>query len=270
MCIRDRAKSIWTRLPILKSTISIGLLFSVAQFWYSQIYVPTTAPPSLTLDAKLDSVKPRGDHVVVEGSVVIHNTSDVRVQVLASFLEIRGSRLELEEQSAKEFSARVREVDAEGNAESTADRHVVEGLGKIVSHGPLVDQWVFFEPDETITVPVHTWVPRGTYNTLFLDAWLTDARGTALGLADAEMSPGRPAKDGVLYLTRLPEAGWLRKLTRGERYLRVEYPVDVEQEFPTVSFAPDAQPNPPEDFDERLSRFYGVSETDATAATSLP
>lgn len=40
----ERVKSIWSRLPILKSTISIGFLISLAQFWYSQIYLPTTAP----------------------------------------------------------------------------------------------------------------------------------------------------------------------------------------------------------------------------------
>jgi len=42
------------------------VLFSIAQFWYSLIYLPTTAPASLTLEAKLDKVTPRGKHVVIE------------------------------------------------------------------------------------------------------------------------------------------------------------------------------------------------------------
>ena len=52
--------------PDPQVAISVGVLFSIAQFWYSLIYLPTTAPASLTLEAKLDKVTPRGKHVVIE------------------------------------------------------------------------------------------------------------------------------------------------------------------------------------------------------------
>ena len=47
----ERAESIWHHLPFLKSAVSIGVLISLAQFWYASIYVPTTAPASLTLSS---------------------------------------------------------------------------------------------------------------------------------------------------------------------------------------------------------------------------
>ena len=155
----ERSKSIWTRLPILKSAVSVGVLFSIAQFWYTLIYLPTTAPSSLTLEATIDEVKPRGGQLVIEGSVVVRNTSDTKVHVLASSLDVSGAVLARNSVSEEEFAEHVALTD-EGEELEAAERHVYEKEGDVVSHSRLVDEGLWFEPKETITVPVLTWVPN--------------------------------------------------------------------------------------------------------------
>ncbi|MGH2840760.1 MAG: hypothetical protein ACRDKY_08050 [Solirubrobacteraceae bacterium] len=274
---QERMKSIWSRLPILKSAISIGLVFSILQFWYSQIYVPTTAPPSLTLEAKIDKITPRGDQLVVQGSVVARNTSDTKVQVLASTLDLTGLRLAPVRLTHDEFVHDVGLVDRQRLG--SADRHIEERADRIVvSHAQLVDpppgseagtQPKALEPGETITVPLLTWVPRGTYNGLELKAWITVGRGKALGLDEAKTAKPASTETGVLYLTRLPEAGWLRRLTRGDRYLRVEYASEPDS-YPLVEFDADRAPGASPGFDQRLRRFYGVATTESNDEVALP
>ena len=151
---------------------------------------------------------------------MIRNTSDTKVQVLASTLDVRGTRIVPVKLGSKEFASHVRDADLQQI--SAAERHIGEESTRAVRHGRLVDEGTFFEARETITVPVLTWVPKDKYNALYLEGWLAVGRGKALGIDEA-MPKAIPSGNGVAYLTRLPEAGWLRRLTRGDRYLRVEY-----------------------------------------------
>lgn len=292
----DRAK-IWSRLPILKSAVSVGVLVSVAQFWYSQLYLPTRAPPSLTLETKVHKVTPRAKHIVIEGSAVIRNTSDTTVDVLASTLDIRGARIKLDRVEPEVFTDRAIDADLGGGV--TAERHISQDPHMVVSHGRLVNEGTYFEAGETITVPVLTWVPKSRYNTLCLEAVIDVARGKALGLGDAKTIRSEVTADGVFRIIRLPEASWLQSLTRGDRYLRVKYDRDPRMASTSVGFVQSDEldpprrvddhssnkhcgledpsealeervPDPPEPYNRRLTRFYGVSAAVGTAKVSLP
>lgn len=264
----ERAKSIWSRLPILKSAVSLGLLFSVAQFWYSQIYVATTEPPVLTLKSTIDEVTRHKNDLVIRGSVEIENTSDTQVYVLASTLDIVAKKFASDRNPPARYRRNVRQADRE-QLES-ADRYLAEEAAPSVTHGRLLDEGEFLEAGEKLTKPVITWVPRGTYNAVYLYAWVTAGRGKSLGLADVEVTPEQlPDPKRLIFLTRLPEAGWLRHLTRGDRYVRVEYYRDPDN-YPLVQFAPDRKPDPPEGFDSRLTDFYGVGAFESTAIATLP
>lgn len=259
----ERARGIWSRLPILKSAISIGVLFSIAQFWYSQIYVPTTAPPSLTVEANIDKVTPRGSHLVIEGAVTIRNTSNTAVQVLASALDVTGELYVPGDVTAEDFADRV--SDADLGKVTVAERHIgLDGESTSVSRGRLVPETTWLEAAETTTVPILTWVPKRRYHALRISAEMTVGRRNALGQLGDQVDLGPhpiPVDGGVVFLTRLPEAGWLRRLTRGARYLRVKYSRDPEEEtalipFPEVSFAPKQESDPPESFKRQLRAFY--------------
>ncbi len=266
----ERAKSIMSRLPILKSAISVGLVFSVAQFWYANIYLPTAAPVSLTLDAKIDSVTPAGNdkHVVVKGSVVIENTSKAKVQVLASTIDVKATRLELAEFDDDEFTGNVNEANREKL--TLAERHVSEEEAEYVTHGRLVSERKFFEAGEKITVPFLTWVPKDSYNAVYVESWIASGRANALGLEKAQPPAiSNTAQGEAVYLTRLPNAGWLHVLTRGDRYLRVAYDDDPNYET-EVDFANDGRPDPPDGFSDRLARFYGVAQTENSAVVAVP
>ena len=261
----ERAKNIWSRLPVLKSAISIGVLASVAQFWYSQMYVPATAPPILTLEMKVGKVTRRAGHLIIEGSVVVRNASDTKVALLASTLDMKGTRLTSAQIKPDIFAGVVR--DAESAAFRMANRYVVHGPERVISHGRLLSD-TFLDAGEAVTVPIITWLPEHTYNTVYISAAVWGGRASALKLEDATETNSLsvrdgvfteanalPTKDGVFYVTRLPEASWLQRLTRGERYLRVRYNND-ESTVPAIGFATKHEVDPPELFKKRLRAFW--------------
>jgi hypothetical protein len=271
LCVRaalpsdERPQTIWSRLPILKSAISVGVLASVAQFWYSQIYLPTKAPPILTIEMKVDKVTPRAGHLILQGSAVVRNASDTKVALLASTLDIRGTRLSATRIKPEEFTGLV--GDAESASFGMANRYVIQGPESVISHGRLLHD-AYLDAGEAVTVPILTWLPKHKYSAVHLDAAVWGGRANALELEDATQTNSLsttdglfsetnalPTKDGVFYVTRLPEASWLQRLTRGERYLRVKYN-RYESAIPAVGFARKHEADPSEHFKNRLRTFW--------------
>jgi len=265
----ERAKGVWSQLPILKSAVSLGLLFSLAQFWYTSIYVPTTAPASLSLDTKIEAAKARGNQLAVKGTVTVHNTSNTRVNVLASSLDLRADGLQPERYGRRQLSRQIQDVDE--LRYETAERFASRTKSIAVAHARVVDEGTYFDPGESITTPIFTWLPRKRFDALYLYAVLSVARGRVLNVESGPQPKVTRGRQQVVILTEVPEGGWLRRLTRGPRYLRVEYPSHADTtDVPTVSFSPNQRPNPPDDFNQRLRRFYGVAETSGTAIMPLP
>jgi hypothetical protein len=265
----ERTRSMWNRLPILKSAVSLGVLASLAQFWYSSIYLPTTAPATVNLESRIDKLTTRGNHLVVRGSITIRNTSDIRLNVLASTRDVIGDRLMVDRASPQLFKRLIQRV--EQGRYMQVDRYTrAEGESRVV-HGRLLAGGTFLEPREIITVPILTWVPKDRYNILYLRSSIAFARGKVLAVQDETSEIATSRRTGkVVELTRVPPDGWLQSLTRGDRYVRVEYGAEPHDTTPQVWIAPDRDPDPPAGFDKRLRRFYGVAATSSEALTSLP
>lgn len=271
----EKEEGVWSQLPIVKSAVTLGVLISAAQFWYTSIYVPTTAPASLTLEPKIAAVTPRGDQLAVRGSVTVRNTSGTRVNVLASSLNLSGDEL-IEGRGARSgpgFREAISVAD-EGVTVSTVDADLYVGSDRLtkLAHRRLVEDGTYLEPGEVVTVPFFTEFPQqNRFDALALNVWLSIARGKVLAV-ETEEPRLRQSKGGVVFLTAVPEAGWLLRLTRGDRFVRTEYSdsIDSEAPYPKVSFAPDRRRPAPSDFNERLRRFYGVNEATGRALMPLP
>jgi hypothetical protein len=261
----ERGAGMLARLPVLKSVVSVGVLISLVQFWYTAIYIPTTAPANLTLEPKLTQV-PQRDRVVLQGTVTIRNTSGTRVNVLASYLDVSGSN----DGMTGDDDARYREAVVAGhmNSQPTAERWVENGSPASVLHESPVRDGTYFEPGETITVSYLTWVPKGLYTRATVDVYLTIARARSLALEDA--APKVTPHDGAtVSMTEIPESGWLRSLTRGDRFVRVSYDDGALETYPDVRLAP-APDDTPDDFDRRMWRLYGISRVQASTDVSIP
>lgn len=215
----ERGQGIWHLLPFLKSAVSIGVLISLGQFWYSSIYVPTTAPASLTLEAKLAKVGETASRVTLKGTVTIRNTSDTRVNVLGSSLDVVASRLSDDALG----HARLRDSVAWADEfEQQAERYSQVDGESLLAHRRLVTEGFYFDPGEILTVPIIASVAKRGYGRARLAARLTLGRGKVLAVEGA-LPVTTPTHEGVVVVTRVPESGVLRKLTRGPRFVRTEY-----------------------------------------------
>jgi hypothetical protein len=262
----ERRQGVWTQLPVLKSIVSVGLVVSLAQFWYSSIYIPTTAPASLSLESRIDRIEAKRDLLLVSGSVVVRNTSGTRVNVLASTLDVSGESIGAEERNDQQFREEVDKVE-EGVIEY-ANRYTGSDAQSNATHGRLVQDGFYFEPGETATVPFIVGLPPNRFDLVSVDAWVAMARGKVLALETS--TPEAPVITDNVSLTPVPEAGWLRNLTRGERFVRVEYDSDPRAPAVTVRFSGAGDATSDEEFDRRMKRFYGYSAATANAVKALP
>ena len=259
----------WTQLPILKSVVSVGLLASLGQFWYSSIYIPSTAPASLSLESKIDRIDAKRGLLLVSGSVVVRNTSGTRVNVLASALDVSAQVIGPEERDDQEFRAEVDKVEA-GDLDY-ASRYAGVDDAFNARHGRLVEDGFYFEPGESVTVPFVVGLPPDEFDLVHVDGWVAMARGKALAI---ETSAPRAGPIDDVSLTPVPEDGWLRELTRGDRLVRLDYISDPRLPEVAVHFAAaadvDLEDEEAQDFDRRMKRFYGYSVASANAVKTLP
>jgi hypothetical protein len=271
----DRGKTVWSQLPVLKTVVSAGVFISVGQFWYTSIYIPTTAPASITLDTQL-SQKREGDKVIVQGTVTVKNTSSTRVSVVGSVLDVSAGNVTAgADVGEPEFSSRVLHAHEDGfvpadlSSEGMGGRYAELSDATVVSRGPLVGDGSYFEPGESVTVPFIAWVPADQFGVVTATAGFVIARSRALALE--EVKPTITSAPSTTISTReIPEAGWLRRLTRGRRYVRVVNDDGTMQPpFPEVRFSPDEGQATSDDYNRRMWRFYGVNLATSNAIVPL-
>ncbi len=257
----------WSRLPMLKSVVSLGLLISAGQFWYGSIHVPASAPPSLTIELQLEPSRSRGRMVVLEGTATIHNTSGTRVNTLGSVLEVWGQQVEHRPLGDKAYMEATR--TAADEATIFPGRFGRPVAAKLVLQQPLLADGTYLEPGERITEPILTWVPEGRFDVIDLWASITVARGRALEPAAAAPQV-RSEKDRVKTVAPITEAGWLRALTRGDRFVHTERVIDPRRPSfgAWVSADPERRSSP--EFEERMGRFYGIAAATGRAFVPLP
>ena len=272
----ERHKGLWNRLPILKSVVSAGIALSLAQFWYTSIYIPTTAPASLSFESDLTE-RHMGDRVAVEGTITIKNTSGTRVSVVASVLNVSAARIkDAADPSDLDFEAQIAAAHRRGlgvanlQPESAGRRYATTDGILTIARGPLLEESSFFEPNEVVKVPFVAWLPaKERYDVAIASVELAMARSLALALEDADARPAR-AINRTVWTHEIPEAGWLRRVTRDDRYLRVAYNSDpLDRPGPDVTFA--TAPRGPADprFNRRMWRFYGVNAANSSAFVAL-
>lgn len=260
----ERKTTVWARLPMLKSVVSVGVIASLGQFWYTTVYVPTTAPANLTVEPALAQTV-RGDHVVLRGSVTIRNTSGTRVDVLASYFDI-GARAA---HSISDNTAYPADLGTALDPDAPpAKRYMQSDPSQSVMHGPLVEQGTYLDPGETVTRSFVAWVPVARFDVAEMSAWMAIARARGLDL-ETESASAIQERDLTIVVTRIPSSGWLRSLTRGDRYVRVEYDNQAlddptlddpaRTQPPNVSFSPTLH-RADRGFDARMWRLYGASE----------
>ena len=261
----DRDAGMWSRLPMLKSVVSLGLLISAGQFWYGSIHVPASAPPSLTVELRLEPSRSRGGMVVLEGTATIHNTSGTKVNTLGSVLEVWGQRVDDWPLGDKAFMEATRTA-ADQNAIFPGRFGRLAGE-KLVLQQPLLADGTYLEPGERIAEPIITWVPKGRFDVIDLWASISVARGRTLELGVAATDV---RSDRVSTVAPITEAGWLRALTRGDRFVHTERVIDPRRPSfgAWVSADPERRSSP--EFEERMGRFYGIAAATGRAFIPLP
>lgn len=259
----DERKGFRRALPILSSVVSVGVIVSVVQFWYSAIYLPAAAPPSLTLDVHLARAGQKHGRIALRGTVTLHNTSGSRVNALTSVVRIVGA-------SGRRGFYGPRSADDGAIPVTSFDGPPVEQLEwndpteELLSVARLVPDGTYFQPDETITVPLTVFVPATEFDVVYVTSNIFFARGT-LDLDHAPTVPSVRWIGDVRASTRtapVVQPSWLSDLTRNRRTVRTTWTMDIETGGGTVGvrFAPN---------DDRLKRAYGYSSAAASAQLSL-
>jgi hypothetical protein len=262
---KERAE-IWNQLPILRTVVSAGIVLSLAQFWYTSIYLPTTAPASLTLEPKLEQ-KRQGNDVILQGTVTVHNTSGTRVSVIGTVLDVSAAEVRGgDDVGDYEFDQRVTRAHKPTLEATTLGRRFASpGAPTVIARGPLLQEQSYFEPGETITIPIIAWLPARKFDVAETTVTFVIARSRALALENAT-----PRQNGLEIMREIPEAGWLRRITRGDRFLHVSYAPGTESNpLPIVVFSPDKSERLREQFNTRMWEFYGVNLATTSAVIPL-
>ncbi|HEX8123612.1 MAG TPA: hypothetical protein VF549_20345 [Solirubrobacteraceae bacterium] len=274
MTDEERKQGIFSRLPVLKSTVAVGLLISFAQFWYSTIYTPTLEPVSLTVEPKFEAPEKRGNRLVVRGTVTVRNTSKSRIIVVASSLMVSVDRVG-RKPVIDGFDKAKREANAERR--DAAARYPLTGAVEIL-RGRFVSDDFYFEAGETVTRPFIAWVPYDRerhYDVARVDVSFVGTR-PSIGSVEDDAAIRKTNIEGGLAVTRsIPADGWLDSLTRADRFLIVRYadsPFGAHDEFAPydVGFDRRRSTDPPDDFSDRMRRVYGLNSFDGAAVVPLP
>jgi hypothetical protein len=265
--LRRDLPTAWRDFPILKSVVSLGVLTSAVQFWYGSIYLPASAPPSLTISVSLDPVRTTASHVTLRGTATIKNTSGTRVNTISSFVRVRDSAIDPDARPSTDFATALREA-AEDAGGGPAAREFSEETSVVFVHfSKLFPEGTYFEDGETVTVPFTVFVAQRRFHVVTADVDVLFAR------ASLKLDSERARRDvkGTTIVTATPIAsgGWIRDLTRSDRYVRSTWTVDPNRSVGVdVAFSPYANRAGPKAFNERLQRFYGYST--ANGSFQLP
>jgi hypothetical protein len=275
----EREQGVFGRLPVLKSALTATFVFTLVQFWYTNIYVPTKGPVNVEVRPEFDAPEKRGGRVLVRGTVTIQNKSSTRIIVVASGLLVSATR------------PRERPIsdDAYEEAESKADAGSLDAARRYVDEISPGDRWLrgrlvaddfFFEPGETVTRPFVAWLPHGDYDVARVDVRLAIGR-LSIGEIRDDSEPidvrhvGTSPEDETVVTRRVPEDGWISGLTRNDRYLIARYrgyPFDDAARYQPFAVGFDRKPSttPPDDFSHRMIRVYGIGIVGGAAVVSLP
>ena len=268
--LRRDLPTAWRDFPILKSVVTLGVLTSAVQFWYGSIYLPASAPPSLTLSVSLEPISTTSARVTLRGTATIKNTSGTRVNTISSFVLVRDGAIDPDARPSTDFGAALRATAEDPGAAGggPAAREFSEESSVVFVHfSKLFPEGTYFEDGESVTVPFTVFVARRRFHVVTADVDVLFARASLKLDADH----ARRVVKGATIVTTTPivSGGWIRDLTRSDRYVRSTWTVDPNSSVGVdVAFSPYPDRAGSTAFDRRLQGFYGYST--ANGSFQLP
>ncbi len=262
-------------LKALGSVVSLGALVALVQFAYTSLYLPSTAPPSLSLDLAMVRSGPS-----LEPSVTIRNTGSASVTVLGSLYYVDVSTVRDEAANRAEFNRRLADPSL---ADQAFGGPIAERYGKlrkaiVAEAGTLLPQEARLEAGEqtsrrfVVQIPTRSRISRQAKLVVFIRF----VRAGAVRLKGAARKVTRQSReaDGRQYISQaeLVESSWVRGLVRDRRYLERKWEV-TPAGGPKLTAAidrgsvPDLSPDA--DTRTRMESLYGLGSSGATFELTL-
>jgi len=178
-------------LPVLAVAGAVGGIF---QFWYVQAYGPSALPPNLVVESRLTPVGHDAASALLayRVDVDVQNVGLTRVQVLASWYNVRTLTARAQTGSGDYFSMTIRDMLAQQpylleSQPHRANRMVTMVEPEIVATGELLSRGWYFEPGERTRLSFLTFLDSTEADVLHVSAGLIMARGARLMLTSDDI-----------------------------------------------------------------------------------
>jgi uncharacterized protein YbjT (DUF2867 family) len=261
----------------LASVISIGAILSGIQFWYANIYQPSTAAPTLSVSATFVG-KPRlvGNRYALDAQVQIRNDGARVLTVLGSEYIASTAPANGSSPTVSTVTQRLRAaVDTGGSVRWYGD----STPESVALSGYVVPSGFSFEPKETVTKHYTVFVPRNRGGSVArLSLYVLEAKGKLEIALDLPV-----VQDEAVYrVGKLEDQNVVHLLTRKPRYVHlIEQPMawpplvvyinnEPSTKADTGSLEDFRQATASEELRRRLASGYGVSGTESSSEVFLP
>lgn len=265
-------------LVTVGGVITLGALVSVAQFWYTSQYLPTTLPASLTVSTDLEQLEGSDDADVVRVTLTVENTAQTQAKILGSVYRATGSRVELVRSSKNALTRNSARPALTGKPVARYHR---EHAWDVLQVGRIFPDQSWLDPGEVHTTEFLVHLPAGRYEVVRSSANLLIAKGRALSIDQTPrfgpevVSHGSGVR-GVFTEWDIRETSWVRLLTRDHRIIRVGWLASEGKNpdpdaYPRLSaevYREDDEPDGAslETYNEDLAGIYGLAETTPSVA----
>ena len=165
-------------LPIITPIITavLGAIFTVAVFYYRDIYLPATAPINLTTEVKLKQAgfdrasDDKGDGLAaIEVRVTARNPSSRTVFLMPNIWSIHGVTIKAVSESGNWLNPASDKIN---QRRRTGGKHHERSTPTLVHAGPVFTEDNIVHPNETVSTSFVTYVPRNTYDLLIVHIFL--------------------------------------------------------------------------------------------------
>ena len=279
---------------LLGSAVSLGAVVGVLQFWYTNVYLPGSAEPSLSITPTIGTVSLRattrsGPRLLVSARVDLDNTSGSRLEVVGAEYFFYGtcvyapSKLTPTQQVAKAMSGGAAATLQAEQYRELVGFGVLPLQGQLINSGETVKQFVIgiLKPHyfDMTSIAVYVVLARPTLHLNKARRFravkrVTTEPATPPSGPCTDLKPDGPtsstnASADVTYASAIDDNSWLHWLVRGRQYLRIHYSTDPGHPVTIgVSSHVDKAASPA--YNSTMSRLYGVTYDVARAGVVLP
>lgn len=291
---RDRGQMFkFSEFKLLGSAVSLGAVVGLLQFWYTNVYVPGSAEPSLSITPSLGTVSlrstPAGSRLLVDARIDLDNTSGARLEIVGAEYFFYGTCVYAQSAtSANQQAMKAMSGGAPATLQGEQYRELV-GFGTFPLQGQAINAG---ETDHQFVVGI---LKPGYFDMASIAAYVVLARPTLhldkakkfAGLTRRITAPAIPqgppcahlkpdaqtssnTQASVTYASEIDDNSWLHRLARGRQYLRIRYSTSPRQQAITIGVSPHRKHDASPSYNEAMSRLYGVTYDVARAGIILP